>query len=249
MTDKLVSIVMPSFNTEKFIAQAIESVIAQSHSLWELIIVDDASEDNSRQIISSYCAKDDRIKLLTVQQRAGAGNARNLAIKATQGRYIAFLDSDDLWLPEKLKTQLEFMQQNSLAFTHASYRLIDENNQHIGEFITPEKTTYTDLLKTCSIGCLTVIYDTQRLGKLYMPEIPRGQDFVLWLQILKRIKLAIGMQETLAIYRIRKRFFLPHKLRVAFYHWIIYRKIEKLSLACSCYYLLQYIYYGLKKYR
>ena len=247
--DNLVSVIMPCFNDEKFIAQAIESVLAQTYTLWEMIIADDASTDSSRAIISAYCAQDDRIKLLTTQQQSGSGKARNLAIQAATGQYIAFLDSDDIWLPEKLKKQIAFMQEKSLAFTYASYRLIDENDQNLGKFIVQEKTTYTELLKMNDISCLTAIYDAHKLDKLYMSEIVFGQDYVLWLQILKRIKIATSMQEILAVYRIKKRYFLLHKTRKAFYRWHIYRKIEQLSLLHSCYYFLQYAYYGLIKYR
>lgn len=247
---KLISIVMPSYNDEKFIPQAIQSVLAQTHTLWELIIIDDNSTDTSRDIISAYCKKDQRITLFSNQKRSGVGKARNLATKKAQGKYIAFLDSDDLWHPEKLKTQINFMQKNELAFTYGSYRLTDENDQKLGTFTIPQQTiSYTDLLKSSDIGCLTAIYDTEKLGKRYMPEILRGQDYALWLEILKQLKTATGMQEILATYRIRKRPFLRHKIRVAYYRWRIYQKIEKLSLPHTIYYFLQYIYYGIKKHR
>lgn len=247
--NELVSVITPSYNSEEFIAQAIESVLAQSYQLWEMIIVDDGSLDASADIINSYCWNDARIKLITVGEKSGPGKARNLAIKAAKGRYIAFLDSDDLWLPEKLAKQIIFMQEHKLAFTYASYQLTNQDNDDLGVFITAEQISYEDLLRTSNIGCLTAVYDTHRLGKLYMPEIMQQEDYGLWLAILKRIKNAIGMQEPLAVYRLRKGSISSNKLYAAMYQWIVYRDIEKLGLLPSIYYFLHYAYHGLMKRR
>jgi len=150
---ELVSIITANYNAQKFIADTIESVLVQTYKNWEMIIVDDCSSDDS------YMQQDKRIKLIELKNNSGAAIARNQAIEKAQGRYIAFLDSDDIWEKEKLKEQLLFMQKHNYAFTYTNYNLIDENNKRYGNtFYAKPNSTYNDLLKTCSIGCLTVIY-------------------------------------------------------------------------------------------
>jgi len=248
MTD-LVSIITPSYKSEKFISKTIESVLSQTYQNWEMIIVDDCSPDNSNEIIDEYCKKDSRIKLIKLEKNSGPAVARNRAIKEVKGRYIAFLDADDLWKPEKLEKQLLFMKENDLAFTYSSYDLIDKDSNEIGTVITKETITYEDMLKTCSIGCLTAIYDTEKLGKVYMPLIRKRQDYGLWLKILKKIGKTKGILEPLAIYRIRKDSVSSNKFKAAQYEWRIYREVEKLSFFKSIYYFIHYTYNGVIKYK
>ena len=244
----LVSIVTPCYHCAAFIAQTIESVLAQSYPYWEMNIVDDGSSDSSVEIIRSYSERDERIVLLQLSKNRGAAEARNAAIKIAKGRYIAFLDGDDLWLPSKLKRQLEFMQNEDLAFTYSSYQLIDENNNQLGEFITRASVTYHSLLKTCDIGCLTAIYDAQKLHKIYMPnDLIRKEDYALWLNILKKISMAKGIQQPLATYRIRKHSLSSNKVKAAADQWRVYRAIEQLSLPKSIYYFVHYAYHGFVK--
>ncbi len=245
----LVSIITPCYNCASFIAQAIDSVLAQSYQQWEMIIVNDGSTDTSSEIIAPYAAKDSRIKLIPLGENQGVAKARNVAIKTATGRYIAFLDADDLWLSNKLKQQLSFMQVNNLAFTYASYQLINEYNERLGEFITKASMTYYDLLKTCSIGCLTAIYDTQKLGKMYVPDTLIRGDYALWLKILKNIHTAQGIIQPLAIYRINTNSLSANKLKAGVYQWRVYRQNEQLSWFKSAYYFLHYMYYGLVKYK
>ncbi len=245
----MVSIITPSYNSSKFIAKCIESVLSQTYKNWEMIVVDDRSPDNSNEIIQSYIKKDSRIRLIELEKNSGPAVARNRAIKESKGRYIAFLDSDDVWMEEKLQIQLSFMQENDLALTYSSYNLIDEEDNGLGEFITKERVTYSDLLKTNSIGCLTAIYDTQKIGKIFMPDIRQKQDYGLWLQILKDIKTTKGILEPLAIYRIRKKSVSSNKLKAARYLWKIFRDVEKLNIFKSIYYFCFYIYHGVKKYK
>lgn len=245
----LVSIITPSYNSEKFIARTIDSVMAQSYRHWEMLIIDDGSVDSSKDIITAYIRKNDKIKLLECKQNLGAARARNLGIKNARGRYIAFLDSDDLWLPGKLEKQIAFMQANNLLFTYSSYRLIDEEDNDLGIFVTKKYINYEDTLRTCSIGCLTAIYDSERLGKIYMPNISKKEDYGLWLTILKRIKSTAGLEQPLSVYRIRKYSLSSNKLSAAIQQWAIYRQLEGLSLARSCYYFMHYAYHGLKKCR
>ncbi|WP_149725512.1 glycosyltransferase family 2 protein [Campylobacter concisus] len=244
-----VTIIMPSYDSEKFIIESIESVLAQTYSNWELIIVDDCSPDDSNKIITKYVDSDGRIKLIKLQKNSGPAVARNTAIEAASGRYIAFLDSDDVWLPNKLETQINFMHDNDLAFTYSSYRLVGEDNEHLGVFITKDKISYFDMLKTCSVGCLTAIYDTKKIGKQYMPLILKRQDYGLWLKILKLIGETKGISEPLATYRIRKNSVSSNKVKAAKYQWKIYRDIEKLSFLKSLYYFVFYAYNGVTKYK
>ncbi len=244
-----VTIIMPSYNSEKFIIESVESVLVQTYSNWELIIVDDCSPDSSNHIIMKYVDSDHRIKLIKLEKNSGPAVARNTAIEAANGRYIAFLDSDDVWLPNKLEKQIKFMQDNDLAFTYSSYKLVGEDNEDLGLFITKDKISYFDMLKTCSVGCLTAIYDTEKIGKQYMPLILKRQDYGLWLKILKLIGETRGILEPLATYRIRKNSVSSNKVKAAKYQWKIYREIEKLSFLKSLYYFVFYAYNGVTKYK
>jgi len=200
----LVSIITPSYKSEKFISQTIKSVLAQTYQNWEMIIVDDVSPDNSNEIIEEYSKKDSRIKLIKLEQNSGPAVARNRAIEEASGRYIAFLDADDLWMPQKLEKQLAFMSEHNVAFTYSSYHLMGEEGNDLGSFMTKESISYEGMLRTCSVGCLTAIYDTEKLGKVYMPLIRKRQDYGLWLKILREIETTKGMLEPLATYRILK---------------------------------------------
>lgn len=245
----LVSVITPCYNSEKFIAQTIDSVLAQDYRFWELIIVDDCSTDGSKKIITEYIKQDSRIKLVTLRKNFGLSKARNAGVEAASGRYIALLDSDDQWLAEKLTTQVKFMRSNNLAFTYSSYRLTDEKNNNLGAFISKESIAYHDLLKTCSIGSLTAIYDTKIFGKIYVSDNLKLPDYVLFLGILKKIPMVYGIKTPLAIYRINPQSYSSNKLKVAGYQWQVYRKIEKLGLLKSCYYFLSYGFYGFIKYK
>ena len=248
MQANLVSIITPSYNSEKFVSKTIVSVLSQTYKNWEMIIVDDCSPDNSSQIIEKYCKNDSRIKLIKLEQNSGPAVARNRAIEEAKGRYIAFLDADDLWLAEKLEQQLAFMQKNNTAFTYSGYKLVSEEDDDLGVFIPRKELTYEEILKTNDIGCLTAIYDAQKLGKIYMPNILKRQDYGLWLKILKQIGHTSGIQEPLAVYRIRKNSVSSNKLKAAGYQWKIYREIEKLNFTKSIYYFMHYALKGILKY-
>ena len=250
MKNDLVSIITANYNCEKFIEETIESVLAQTYKNWEMIIVDDVSTDNSVNIIKKYLKQDNRIKLIQLNKNSGAAVARNKAIEVAKGRYIAFLDSDDLWKPTKLEKQLVFMQKNNYDFTYTDYNLINEDSIKYGKtFKAKKESSYYDLLKTCSIGCLTVIYDTKNLGKITMPLILRRQDYGLWLKILKKIDKAYCLDESLAVYRTRQNSISSNKLKASQYQWKIYREIEKLNILSSIYYFLHYTYNGIMKYK
>jgi glycosyltransferase involved in cell wall biosynthesis len=247
--NNLVSIITPSYSSKRFIKETISSVLSQTYKNWEMIIVDDVSPDNSNEIIEEFIKKDSRIKLIKLEKNSGPAVARNRAIKEAKGRYIAFLDADDLWIPEKLEKQISFMNEYDLAFTYSSYNLTDEYNNDLGSFATKEVITYNSMLKTCSVGCLTAIYDTEKLGKVFMPNILKRQDYGTWLKILRDIKSTKGMLEPLATYRILKNSVSSNKFEAAKYVWKVFREIENLNILQSCYYFCFYAYNGIKKYK
>lgn len=210
-----------------------------------MIIVDDCSSDNSVEVIQSFADQDPRIKLIQLAENSGAAVARNTAIEAAKGRYIAFLDSDDAWLPNKLEKQIAFMQENNYPFTYAAYDKVNESDEIFGHVGVPDKVTYSDLLKSCSIGCLTAMYDTEFFGKVYMPLIRKRQDLGLWLKLLKKTKYAYGLNETLGFYKVRKDSISSNKKSAALFTWRLYRDIEKLSLPKASYYFSHYAVRGL----
>lgn len=244
----LVSIITPSYNSAQFIEATIKSVQKQTHQNWEMLITDDGSSDNSAEIISKIAQKDERIKLFKINN-SGPGIARNNSIKNAKGNYLAFLDSDDLWFPEFLSSSLSKIK-NSDGFVFSSYKRCDENTleEVFKDFIVPNKVNYTDILKTNSISCLTAFIDVDKLGKELMPEIMYRQDMGLWLKYLKKIEYAIGIQEPLAIYRIRKESHSRNKKKLLKPQWYFYRKVENISFLKSIYYMVMWAINGVKKY-
>lgn len=242
----LVSIITPVHNAYDHIEETIDSVLAQTFSDWELILVDDKSSDDGLEILKKYENKDSRIKLLKNPHNQGAAITRNKGIELAKGRYIAFLDSDDLWKPTKLEKQLEFIKKNEYAFTYTAYEKL-KGNKIVGVQEVGEKVSHNELLKTCSIGCLTVMYDTHLLGKMYMPIISRRQDFALWLKILKEIPFAYGLNEPLSIYRLRQDSISGNKLKAAKYQWRVYREFENLNFFEAGYYFIHYSFFGVLK--
>jgi len=244
----LVSIITPSYNSKRFIEDTIKSVIAQSYQNWEMIIVDDASIDESIEIIQKYVNIEYRIILFSNDKNLGASESRNLAIKEAKGTYIAFLDSDDIWLPNKLEKQIELMERENIAMSYSNYETINEDGVVIGKFLAPSKIRYQDMLKTSYIGTLTTIYNVRKLGKIYFMNIGH-EDYILKLEILKKIDYAIGIDEVLAQYRITENSLSSNKLKSALWQWNIYRNIEKISIFKSIGYFISYTYNGFTKYK
>lgn len=236
---------MPSHNSEQFIRKTIESVQLQSYLNWELIVVDDCSIDATLEIVENFSDADSRIKLLRSQKNCGAAAARNKAIQIASGRYIAFLDSDDLWHFEKLEKQINFMLKNEIAFSYTAYEKIDEHGIPFQTMLVPKKINYNELLKTNVIGCLTAIYDTTILGKIYMPTNTKREDFATWLQILKKVSYAYGINEPLAQYRVYDAQSSAKKVNMAKENWRLYKDIEQLGIIRSLYYFAHYSIQGL----
>jgi len=241
----VVSIITPLYNCAEYLDKTIESVLMQTFSSWELVMVDDCSVDNSLSIAQYYAGQDGRITVMQLEKNSGAAIARNTAIEVAQGRYIAFLDSDDRWLPNKLEEQLKFMQEKNVAFSYSAYEKLNEQGEVIGRVGVPEKVNYRDLLKVCSIGCLTAMYDTKMLGKVYMPDIRKRQDLGLWLKILKKTPYAYGVKDVLAQYQLRSDSISANKRSAAQYTWKLYREVENLSLPVASYYFSHYAINGL----
>ena len=244
----LVSIITPSYNNKQFIKETIDSVISQTYENWEMIIVDDKSTDNSVEFIQEFIKDEKRIKLIILNSNIGAAMARNKALDIAQGRYIAFLDSDDIWLPRKLEKQLNFMQENNYSFTFSSYTPFSEDGKKEFSLIqVPKELSYSEYCKDTIIGCLTVIIDKNEISEFKMPNIKSSHDMALWLLIMKRGFKAYGLNEALAKYRLVSTSNTAKKYKAILDVWKVYRKIEKLSFLTSFWYFLNYILNAIKK--
>jgi glycosyltransferase involved in cell wall biosynthesis len=243
----LVSIITPTYNDVRFISDTIRSIQKQEYQNWELLITDDCSTDETVKIIRDFIKSDHRIKLYILNNNSGAGIARNNSIMHAKGRYIAFCDSDDQWKESKLSKQIDFMITNDLSFTYSSYDVIDEENNKLKSIYSPIKLSYKEMLRNNYIGCLTAIYDQDKLGKLYMSKIRKRQDWTLWLKIFKIIKNARGIRESLAIYRDRTGSISNNKFLLLKYNWIIYNKELGFNKLKSLLLLLNFLYYYARK--
>lgn len=235
----LVSIVTPNYNCGKYIAETIESVRNQTYTNWEMLIVDDCSTDNSVAIAQSYAQKDSRIHVLIQSKNSGAALARNRALDEARGEYIAFLDSDDLWLPEKLEKQVSFMRANNCDFCFTEYEHIDEDGNSLNIVAKVIKhLTYQKLLLHDFVGCLTVIYDHNKFDLIRSFDIKNNNDYGLFLQVLKQSKKACGYPLLLAKYRIHKNSISKNKLhKIGPYYQLMCQKIG-VSYFLATFYLL-----------
>lgn len=232
----LVSVIMPTYNCADYIVMSIDSVIAQTVEDWELVIIDDCSTDATYKLIKPYLEKYSNIHYHCLSQNCGPAIARTEGIKRAVGKYIAFLDSDDIWLPEKLERQIAFMEKNKATFSCTAYAQMDEYGNDLHKImIPPEKTDYKKcILLSNPIGNLTVMYDQEILGKFEVPSIKKRNDFALWLQILKKTDACYGMKDVLAMYRLgRKGSVSRNKLSQMKYHWKLYHEIEKHNVVRS----------------
>lgn len=225
-----VSIIMPSYNAAKFIAAAIQSVIEQTYSNWELLITDDCSKDDTINIIKKFQEIDNRIQLFSTGKNSGAAVARNISLQNATGKYIAFLDSDDTWISNKLETQIKFMKKKNIAFSFSNYSVMKEDGTLTGNIIhAPKVIGYHGYLRNTIIGCLTVIIDREKTGNFLMPNIKTSEDMALWLDIMKRGYKAWGLQVPLAQYRVVSNSLTSKKWIEAKYVWKVYREIEHIN--------------------
>lgn len=251
MTHHLVSIVTPCYNAQRYIAQTLDSVIAQTYPHWELIVVDDGSRDDSARIVRDYMEKEPRIRLLQ-QENAGSAAARNTGIRAAQGRYLALLDADDLWEPEFLSRQLAFMASHNALCVCCAYRCIDETGKDIHPPVIPKATITTrDMLVRNHIGCLTGLYDTESHGKKYLDESLKSirDDYAFWLSIVALTGVAYGNPQCLAAYRVFESSTTGNKKKLIGKQYRFYREYLKLNVIKSAVNTVHWGISGLKKYK
>lgn len=245
--DSLVSIITPVYNAEPFLADTIQSVIEQSHRNWELLlIIDSNSKDQSLHIAQRYEKLDSRIFVIQSESNVGVARNRNNGLQLARGQFIAFLDADDTWTSRKLETQILFMTNNRALFSYHTYQQMNEQNQILPIIRkAPEKTSYKDLLRSNVIGCLTVMLDST-LAKQFQFKIDEPhEDFILWLELLRKIPYAYGIDENLARYRVLPQSRSGNKIKAALNRWHIYRHIVKLNFLKSIFYFINYTFYSL----
>lgn len=251
MEKGLVSIITPMYNGERFVGNTLDSVLSQTYQKWEVIVIDDGSKDGGPTVVADYAANDIRISIFS-QANGGSAAARNNGIRRAKGQYIALLDADDTWESNFLEKQLALMQEKEAYLVYSSHTRIDETGKEVLKpFIVPEKITYRDLLKTCYISCLTGLYDTRMYGKVFLREDMKSlrDDYVYWLEIMKKVKVAYGNTEVLANYRILNSSASRKKKKVIIPHFKVLYKIEKLGLIPSLYYLANWAVISYFKYR
>ena len=243
----LVSVVMPSYNTGKYIKKSIESVLAQTYRDWELLIVDDGSTDDTDAIISSF--DDPRIRYFKNETNSGAAICRNLALREAKGRWIAFLDSDDIWLPEKLEKQIAFMKKNDYDFSYTGYYEINEESLPTGTHISgPSKIGKAGMFRYCWPGCLTVMYDAEKIGLIQVSDIKKNNDYAMWLQVCKKAACYL-LNEELAQYRRGRQGSISTNryMTLIKWHYTLFREAENESALISAYHTLGNLIFGVIK--
>ena len=244
----LVSIIMPCYNAERYIAQSIESVLAQTYQNWELLITDDCSTDNSVKVATKYSLQDDRINLLVPDEHQGIARTRNMSISRARGRFMAFLDNDDMWKPEKLEKQVNFMLEKGIGFSYTSYELIDIDGVLKNKVIkTQGVVDYKKYLRNTIIGCGTVMIDRDKVGHFSMPINDTSDDMAAWLNILRKGYKAYPLDEVLQQYRVTGKSASSNKFKASRDVWKVYRKNEKLNLIKSLYSFICYAFNAVKK--
>lgn len=244
----LISVIMPCYNMASYVSDSIKSVIAQTYPHWELLIVDDASTDETVNIIKSYAQADSRIKFAIKKQNSGISDTRNQCIQMAQGQFLAFLDADDIWHPEKLEKQLSFMLAKNIGFTYSTYDWIDEDGKIMNKFInTIGNLDYKTYLRNTIIGCSTVMVNKAITGDVFVPKFRTSEDTATWLDILRKGLMAYAIDESLVSYRIRRKSASSNKIRASIDLWKVYRQHEKLPFFKAIYYFSCYAFNAVKK--
>lgn len=243
----LVSIIMPSYNTGRFIKETIESVLAQSYPTWELIIVDDCSKDNTDDVVNQYLS-DERIHYIKNDTNSGAAVSRNRALREAKGKWIAFLDSDDLWEPNKLQKQISFMKENDYHFSYTNYTEIDEESKANGKSVTgPKRISKHGMYNYCWMGCLTVMYDADTVGLIQIADIKKNNDYAMWLKVCKKANCYL-LDETLASYRKRSGSISNHGyMKLIKWHYKLYREAENKNPISSFVLTVRNLFFGVLK--
>ena len=245
--DELVSIIMPSYNTAKYIAESIKSVLAQTYTSWELLIVNDCSTDNTDEVVKLFLS-DERIRYFKNQKNSGAAISRNKALREAKGKWIAFLDSDDVWLPEKIEKQIEFMVKNDYHFSYTNYKEIDESSNPLSVSVTgPKKITKQGMYNYCWMGCLTVMYDAEIVGLVQIEDIKKNNDYAMWLKVCKKANCYL-LDETLAKYRKRSGSISNHGyMKLIKWHYKLYREAEKKNALVASLLTVRNLVFGIYK--
>lgn len=246
MVDELVSIIMPSWNTGNFIAESIQSVINQTYRKWELIIVDDCSTDNTDEVVGSFC--DERIKYLKNEKNLGAALTRNRALRKARGEWIAFLDSDDLWTPQKLEYQIEFMKKNHIIFSYHEYEKIDEESRPLNIYVSgPKIVTKKKMYNYGYPGCLTFMYSAKAMGLIQIKDIKKNNDYAILLKLCKKADCVL-LRKNLAKYRIRKQSISHDKLRKKLKsHYDLFHLCDEKTALIAFWYACWNMFYGVLK--
>ena len=245
-----VSIITPFFNSEKYIRQTIESVLSQTFSDWEMILIDDGSEDSSLDIINEYSSRDDRFVVIENGSNQGVAISRNNGIKAVRGEYIAFLDSDDIWRENKLEKQISLAEKTGADIVYCSYGMIDgDSRKSFDDFIVPERTDFEMMLIKSVISCSTALIKAEIMKNHLFQTNYFHEDYAMWLQLLEEGYYAVGCTEVLADYRVAASSKSINKIKSALQRWHVYRKYLKLSLHKSLSVFIKYGILGLKKYK
>ena len=250
MKEDLVSIIVPVYKAEQFLKDTIKTVEKQTYTDWELIFINDCSPDNSVELIKNEIKRNSKIKLIELEQNSGAAIARNTGMNAAEGKYIAFLDADDLWDKEKLEKQVKFMKENNCAFSFTGYEFADENGKGNGKIVNVPKTiNYRQALKNTTIWTSTVMFDVEKLGKelIEMPNVKRGQDTATWWKVLKQIDNAYGIDEVLSYYRRTNESLSANKIKALKRTWNLYRNVEHLNIFYSFYNFCWYVLNAVKR--
>lgn len=238
-----ISVITPAYNAGKFIDKTVQSVIDQTFSDWEMIIVNDASSDDTLVKINAWADKDARIKVIDLEKNSGVAAARNAALKVAKGDFIAFLDADDLWAPKKLETQYNFMKDNGYVLTYTEYKTFMGDDLESATLVkVPHTMTYSSIFKNTAIACLTVMVDRKTVGDFYMPNLSHTEDQCTWQEILSRGYKAYALCEPLSFYRRSEGSLTDNKIKVIKRQWYTYRNYHKLSVIKSAYYFVCYAF-------
>ena len=239
MEENLVSVIMPTYNTGSILSESIDSILCQTYKNLELIITDDKSDDSSTiSILKAYERKDNRVKVIYLDSNHGAGYARNKAIETARGRYIAFCDSDDRWVADKLEKQIALIKEKNCCLTYSSYIICNQDGTDTGIFIAPSIVTYGGMKRDDKIGCLTALYDTAFYGKFYFPLLRKRQDWAMFILLLEKCRKAYGLKEPLAYYRLRTDSLSSNKRSLVKFNINVYHKVLGFSK------LKSYLYFG-----
>ena len=242
-TNPLISVIIPTYNSEEYIAEALNSVLQQTYNNIEVLLVDDASTDNTTEIVRLFAKNDCRIILEKLPINSGTAIARNKGINSANGSFIAFLDADDMWLPNKLQLQLELMQEKNCAVVFSSYHCMNETGELLGKIVTAlPQLSLQKILKCNYLGNLTGMYSVEKLDKLFAPNIRKRQDWALWINAISKGGCAYGISEPLAVYRERKNSISSNKFKMLSYNFSIYKDFLKYSYVKSIYYMILFLF-------